>query len=86
MGSVWFALSPCDADLFRHAHEIGDVAQPGLFHHSAAVDLDGLFDSSKIASNLLVKPLSDDVRKQLILERAHDVSEKVGQLSLGPFV
>jgi hypothetical protein len=61
MESVWFALLPCDADLSRHAHEIGDVVQPELFHHSASVDLNRLFDGSKIAGNLLVEPPGDDV-------------------------
>jgi hypothetical protein len=48
--------------LFRQADKVGDGANPQLFHHSAAVDLDGRFHRSQIACNLLVKPASHHMR------------------------
>ena len=53
--------------LFRQADKIRDRAYPQLFHHPAAVDLDGLFRRSQIACNLLVESASDHMREYFAL-------------------
>ena len=56
-------------ELLGHANEVGDGSNAQFLHHPAAVDLDGLFDRTQFAGNLLVEPSRHDMRKHFAFAR-----------------
>ena len=70
-------------ELLGHANEIGDDANAQFLHHPAAVDLDGLFDRTQIAGNLLVEPSRHDMRKTLRVRAGSGSDLRLHRFHLG---
>jgi hypothetical protein len=56
-------------ELLSHANEVGDSSNAKFLHHPATMNLDGLFDRTQFAGNLLVESSSHDMCKNLVFAR-----------------
>ena len=56
-------------ELPGHANEISDGANAQLLHHPATMNLDGFFDRTQFAGNLLVESSRHDMCKNLVFAR-----------------
>ena len=56
-------------ELLRHANEVGDSSNAKFLHHPATMNLDGFFDRTQFAGNLLVESSRHDMCKNLVFAR-----------------
>ena len=69
VGPIGHGLLSSNSGLFSQPDQIGNASNTQLFHHPAAVHLDGFFYGTKIAGNLLVEPAGDHVHEHFAFSR-----------------